>query len=199
MTSNLFLLDPDLIDHIAGLLQGNAAISDGIQAAALLAIDACAHLRARMPEVLTAVAAHVSHGPLMSIFRHIADNMDTGQHVRYFVCIDADFPVSPELVDAGFSLIAYIASSPSHVTMLTSAGVLPILLKVLGTKADRKDSVRSIRMMRCCMLTRQYVPRALGLIDSILYSNTQALPQFTNVDGVNTLVTSVNVCFMMNE
>lgn len=39
----------------------------------------------------------------------------------------------------------------------------------------------------------QYIPRATGLIDAILYSNTQALPQFTNIDGVNTLIGSVKV------
>ena len=85
-------------------------------------------------------------------------------------------PPAHELVDASFSLVGYIATSPSHGGMLLGPGFLPLLLKLLGTQCDRRDT---------------YIPRAAGLLDSALMSGNLAVQVITGAGGINTLVTRV--------
>jgi len=73
--STLFLYEPDLISQIAGLLLPAHETTDGLGVAAVTALDACAHHRSKLTEVLNAVSANVSHGILLTLFREVVDKL----------------------------------------------------------------------------------------------------------------------------
>ncbi|WVQ94836.1 hypothetical protein IAU59_001919 [Kwoniella sp. CBS 9459] len=173
--SGLFLYEPDLVPEIADLIR--AAPSDEIVTGALLALDACAHHRAKTTEVMTAVSANVNHGILISFLRHMVDKMVQGGEL-YKISSRADSTVSVpyELFDASIAFVAYISTSSTHANMLMGAGILPVLLDILGANNDRRE---------------QCIPRASGLIDSIIFSSPQAMSNFSGIDGINILVSKV--------
>ncbi|OCF44407.1 hypothetical protein I317_01667 [Kwoniella heveanensis CBS 569] len=160
--SGLFLYEPELVPQIADLIR--AAPSDEIITGALLALDACAHHRAKTTEVMTAVSANVNHGILISFLRQMVDKMIQGVSVPY------------EMFDASIAFIAYISTSPIHNNMLMGAGILRLLLDMLGVNNDRRE---------------QCIPRASGLLDSIIFSANQGMSNFSGIDGVNSLVSKV--------
>lgn len=124
--SSIFLYEPDLIGQIAELCHPSRDVGYFTATAALLVLDACAHQRSKISEVLTAVSANVNHGILISWFRS--------------AMADASAPY--ELVDAIIGFIAYLATSPSHGHMIIGAGILPLLLDMMGTENERRDNVR---------------------------------------------------------
>ncbi|KAK0461087.1 uncharacterized protein EV420DRAFT_1746494 [Desarmillaria tabescens] len=68
-TSSIFLYEPDLITHVAELLQVDKDIPIAVQTAAISALDALARYRSKIQEVLTSVNAGVNHGILMGLLR----------------------------------------------------------------------------------------------------------------------------------
>ncbi|WWD19760.1 hypothetical protein CI109_104224 [Kwoniella shandongensis] len=164
--SGLFLYEPELVSQLADVLRAASDVGEEVALTSLLALDACAHHRAKTGEVMTAVCANVNHGIIISFFRNMVDQLVRGSDI------------SPDLVDASMSFIAFISSSSVHNNMLMGAGILRLLLNMLGTVGQYRDS---------------YVPRATGLIDSIIFSNPQALSNFSAIDGVNTLVQRVRI------
>lgn len=81
-----------------------------------------------------------------------------------------------DVTDAMLSLIAFVAASTAHNNLLVSAGGLLPLLDFLTIKEP-------IRI--------NYIPRACGLIEAVLFNNQQGLSTFSSIDGVNTLVTRI--------
>jgi E3 ubiquitin-protein ligase HUWE1 len=77
--STLLMYEPDLLTQIAELLLPSRDIGDKITTAAVLALDACAHYRSKMSEVLTAISANVNHGILISLFRHVVGKIVAGR------------------------------------------------------------------------------------------------------------------------
>jgi len=71
--SALFLYEPDLIIQISDLF--GPSIPEPTQAAAIAALDGCIRSRSRLPDVLTAIGANLSHGGLMSLFRRVVNKL----------------------------------------------------------------------------------------------------------------------------
>lgn len=71
--SPLFLYEPDLITQIGELF--GASIAEPTQAAAIAALDGCIRSRSRLPDVLNAIGANMSHGGLMSMFRRVVGKL----------------------------------------------------------------------------------------------------------------------------
>nr|XP_019010464.1 uncharacterized protein I206_04933 [Kwoniella pini CBS 10737]OCF49245.1 hypothetical protein I206_04933 [Kwoniella pini CBS 10737] len=159
--SGLFLYEPELVPQLADLLRASQQVGETVTIGVLHALDACAHHRVKMSEVLTAVSANVNHGILVTFFRNMVEQLMKGESVPN------------DLFDAAISFVAYIPNSPVHINMLMGAGILRLLLEVLGTTGERREN---------------YIPRATGLIDSIIFASPQALSNFSNADGVNLLV-----------
>ena len=144
----LFLYEPALIGHIAELLLPSHGAPDQVVAAAVLALETCAHYSSKFSEVLTAVSPNVNHGILITLFRFVVSKLDgTGKPGFVGPCLWLD-TVSDELVDAIFSFIAFITASPPHGHMLVSAGILPVLLEMAQTHAERRNSVSL-----CCQVS----------------------------------------------
>ena len=138
--STLFLYEPDLLAQISELLVPSRGVPDDVSTAAALTMDACAHHRSKLFDVLTAIGASVSHGILISLFRHVVNKLLAGGECSVPPLLKAEY-VLHELVDSVVSLIAYVMASSPHGHMLVGAGILPILLDMARVEDDRRDSV----------------------------------------------------------
>ena len=165
--SALFLYEPDLIPHIAELLQVDPRISTHIQTAAIGALDALARYKSKVQEVLSAVNAGVNHGVLMALMRnmvtHIADPESTLPH---------------SFIEALLSFITYIASHASGGNMIVGAGLIPLLIQIMEIKASSRLPV---------------ISKTMQLVDNVLYTYQNAFSLFCASRGVDVLVERIEV------
>ncbi|CAK9787037.1 hypothetical protein CC85DRAFT_263373 [Cutaneotrichosporon oleaginosum] len=161
VASDIFLRDPELVSDLTELLAVDDCIGENVVASTILALDAASHHR---HDVLSSIGAHAGHGVIMSLLRSVASKLVANEHVSH------------DIVDALFGFVAYINAAPTHGSQLIGAGLLPVLLDMLNTKGERRG---------------QYIPRAIGLIDSAYFAHTQALQAFINADGLNVLVARI--------
>ncbi|KAF7288667.1 hypothetical protein HMN09_01372700 [Mycena chlorophos] len=160
--TSLFLYEPDVINHIAELLQTDKDIPVGVQTAALAALDALAHYRNRIQEVLTAVNAGVNHGLLMNLVRKtVADVANP----------ESTLPHS--FTDALWSFVTFVASHASGGNMIVGAGLVPLLVQMIENKLTNR---------------LQLVSKTMQLIDNVLYSFTNAFQLYCAARGVEALV-----------
>ncbi|KAJ7287510.1 hypothetical protein C8J57DRAFT_1707813 [Mycena rebaudengoi] len=161
-TSSLFLYEPDLINHIAELLQIDKDVPVSVQTAAIAALDALAHYRNRIQEVLTAVNAGVNHGILMALIRKtVADVANP----------DSILPHS--FAEALLSFVTFIASHASGGNMVVGAGLIPLLIQVIENRLPQRLPL---------------VSKTMQLVDNVLYSFTNAFQLFCTSRGVDVLV-----------
>ncbi|KAF9012343.1 hypothetical protein BDQ17DRAFT_1232733 [Cyathus striatus] len=161
-TSSLFLYEPDLITHIAELLQVDHGISVRVQTAAISALDAMARYRNKMQEVLTAVNAGVNHGILMALFRKMVSDVT-----------NPNCEVPHAFVDALLSFVTFIASHASGGNMVVGAGLVPLLIQLIDNKLRARLPV---------------ISKTMQLVDNVLYSFTNAFNLFCSARGVEVLV-----------
>ncbi|EIW71937.1 hypothetical protein TREMEDRAFT_70589 [Tremella mesenterica DSM 1558] len=162
--STVFLYEPRLVSQLVDLVRAYTPSTAKVTTSALLLLDACAHHRSRASEVCGYVSGSTSRGALITLLRHITSDLSAG-----------DEP-SPDLMDATLTLTALVLSTPTFASMLVGAGILPILLDIVRAKSSRRDN---------------YTPRAVGLIETAIYSTSQGLSMFSNADGINVLVTCI--------
>ncbi|KAF7361866.1 hypothetical protein MVEN_00531100 [Mycena venus] len=161
-TTSLFLYEPDLINNIAELLQIDKDVPVSVQTAAIAALDALAHYRNRIQEVLTAVNAGVNHGILMALIRKTV--VDVGNP-------DSTLPHS--FAEALLSFVTFIASHASGGNMVVGAGLIPLLIQVIENRLPHRLPL---------------VSKTMQLVDNVLYSFTNAFQLFCTSRGVDVLV-----------
>lgn len=161
-TSNLFLYEPDLIVHIAELLQIDHGIPVQVQTAAIAALDALARYRSRIQEVLTAVNAGVNHGILMALVRKTVGDV-----------ANEESRLPHTFIEALLSFVTFIASHASGGNMVIGAGLIPLLIQMIDNKSP---------------LRLQAVSKTMQLVDNVLYSFTNAFHLFCGARGVDVLV-----------
>ncbi|ODN73426.1 hypothetical protein L202_07951 [Cryptococcus amylolentus CBS 6039] len=159
--SNLFLYEPEMVSQLADLMRSSDTVGEDVTTGALIALCACAHHQNKMGEVMTSVSVNVNHGVMVTFLRRLVQRSTNGDTMSF------------EVIDATMAFIAYLATSPSHSNMLMGAGILRLLLEMLKTTGSKRETC---------------IPRATGLIDSIIFSNPQGLSNFSGIDGVNALV-----------
>ena len=169
--SSLFIYEPDLIGHVAELLQLDAGVSVTVQTAAIAALDALARYRTKMQEVLTAVNAGVNHGVLMALLRKTISDVS-----------NSDCKLPHSFVEALLAFVTFIASHPAGGNMIVGAGLVPLLVQVIGNKLPDRLAV---------------VSKTMQLVDNVLYSFTNAFQLFCAGRGVETLVDRIEVNFRM--
>lgn len=170
-TSSLFLYEPDLIAHVAELLQVDHDVPIVVQTAAIGALDALARYRSKIQEVLTAVNAGVNHGILMALFRKtVADVADPKSTLPH------------SFVEALLSFVTFIASHASGGNMIVGAGLIPLLIQVVGNKMPQRLLV---------------VSKTMQLVDNVLYSFTNAFQLFCASRGVEVLVERIEVYLLV--
>lgn len=167
--SSLFLYEPDLIAHIAELLQLDHGVSVTVQTAAIAALDALARYRNKIQEVLTAINAGVNHGILMALVRKTV--ADVGSP-------NCKLPHS--FVEALLSFVTYIASHSAGGNMVVGAGLVPLLVQIIGNRIPERLAV---------------VSKTMQLVDNVLYSFTNAFQLFCGGRGVEALVDRIEVSF----
>ncbi|KAF7321292.1 hypothetical protein MKEN_00649200 [Mycena kentingensis (nom. inval.)] len=160
--TSLFLYEPDVINHIAELLQTDKGIPVAVHTAALAALDALARYRNRVQEVLTAVNAGVNHGLLMSMIRKTVADVTNPE---------STLPHS--FTEALWSFLTYIAAHASGGNMIVGAGLIPLLIQMIENKLPNRLPL---------------VSKTMQLVDNVLYSFTNAFSLFCAARGVEALV-----------
>jgi E3 ubiquitin-protein ligase HUWE1 len=166
--TSLFLYEPDLIVHIAELLQIDKGVPVRVQTTAISALDSLAHYRSRNQEVLTAVNAGVNHGILMALVRRtVADVADPA----------STLPQS--FIEALMSFVTFISTHASGGNMVVGAGLIPLLIQMIDNKLPNRLPV---------------VSKTMQLVDNVLYSFTNAFNIFCTSHGIEALVNRIEVC-----
>lgn len=171
-TSALFLYEPDLIGHIAELLQVDRGVPTMVQTAAIAALDALARYKNKVQEVLTAVNAGVNHGILMALVRNMVAEVS-----------NPESKLPHAFVEALLSFITYIASHASGGNMVVGAGLIPLLIQIMENRSPFRLPV---------------ISKTMQLVDNVLYSFTNAFTLFCAARGVDVLVDRIEVCSFFN-
>ncbi|KAJ9104930.1 hypothetical protein QFC19_003725 [Naganishia cerealis] len=158
--TELFLYEPNMVAQLADIVNPNSHVSDRIIAPAFMALDACAHYRYKITEVMSALNANVAHGILMNCYREVVRRLATEQGAPH------------ELVDSLLTFVAYLASSSGYGNMLVGAGIVPLIIDLVKVTHPARGG---------------YVARAIGLIDNMMYTSNNAFNIFCNASGLQTL------------
>ncbi|KAG6850146.1 hypothetical protein H0H93_000531, partial [Arthromyces matolae] len=161
-STSLFLYEPDVITHIAELLQIDMNIPVRLQTTAVAALDSLARYRQRNQEVLTAVNAGVNHGILMALVRKTLTD-----------AASAESTIPRSFIDALLNFVAYLSSHSTGGNMVVGAGLIPVLIEAINNRLPNRLPVLS---------------KIMQLIDNILYGYTNAFNIFCNSRGIETLV-----------
>ncbi|GLB37041.1 putative protein with domain of Unknown Function (DUF913) [Lyophyllum shimeji] len=164
-TTSLFLYEPDLIAHIAELLQIDNDVPVRVQTTAIAALDSLARYRTRNQEVLTAVNAGVNHGILMALVRK-----------TFAEAADPASTLPQSFIDALLSFVSFISSHSSGGNMIVGAGLIPLLIQAIDNKLPNRLPVLS---------------KTMQLVDNILYGFTNAFNIFCSSRGVEALVNRI--------
>ncbi|KAG8879106.1 hypothetical protein FRB97_002021 [Tulasnella sp. 331] len=160
--NTLFLYDPELINHIAELIQPDRDIPYSVQVAALTVLDALGRYRFKISEVLGAVNAGVSHGTLLSALRKTVTLLQ-----------DPKSSVPLEFIEALLSLFMLLTSSPGGGPAIVGAGLIPLIVQVLDVKTPPRLTI---------------VSKTTVLLDNVLYGYGNAFQVFCNNSGVDVLI-----------
>lgn len=169
--TSLFAYEPDLIMHIAELLRVEHAVPILVQTAAISALDAFVRYRGKTQEVFTALNAGVNHGILMALLRKTI--VDVGK---------PDCTIPHSFVDVLLSFISYVSTSSGGGNMVVGAGLVPLLIQLMGNQLSNRLPV---------------VSKTMQLIDSVVYNHTNAFQIFCNSNGVQILVGRIEVCHLL--
>ncbi|KAI0766838.1 hypothetical protein BD413DRAFT_614840 [Trametes elegans] len=160
--SSLFLYEPDLIAHIAELLQLDRGVDIQVQTASVAALDAMSRYRSKIQDVLTAVNAGVNHGILMALLRKTVS--DVAQPTS---------TLPQAFVEALFSFITFLATHSSGGNMIVGAGLVPVLIQAIENRLPNRLYL---------------VSKTMQLLDNVLYGYNNAFQLFCNARGVEILV-----------
>jgi E3 ubiquitin-protein ligase HUWE1 len=165
--ASIFLYEPDLIIHIAEVLQIDRDVPVSVQTAAIASLDALARYRNKIQEALTAVNAGVNHGILMALVRKtVADVRDPSSTLPH------------SFIEALLSFVTFIASHSSGGNMVVGAGLVPLLIQAIDNRLPQRLPV---------------VSKVMQLVDNVLYSFQNAFQLFCTAGGIEVLVDRIEV------
>lgn len=166
--TQLFLYEPDIIQKTAALVESQIDGDQSVQAAGFYALDGLGRFRSKLSEVLSSISASVNHGILLTVLRSAVEEFP-----------DPQSNVSDHLIDSLFGLIAFITSTSVGSSMIVSAGLVPLLVQLVDT--CRSD----------LYVLQRTVSRAIGLIDSVVYTFPPAFQWFTDAKGLEVFVNRI--------
>ncbi|EJD34111.1 hypothetical protein AURDEDRAFT_109329 [Auricularia subglabra TFB-10046 SS5] len=161
----LFLYEPDLVSHLAEVLQFDRDAPIAVQSAAISALDGLVRYRSKMQEVLTALNVGVNHGVLMALLRKIVAEAASPEST-----------ISSAFIETVLSFVSHIASHAAGGNMIIGAGLVPVLIQIMDNTLPSMLSV---------------VSKAMSLLDSVLYGFSNAFSILCNAHGVESLVARV--------
>lgn len=165
LQAKLACLESNLVAQLAHLAIPEHNSCDSVVAASTWALEAIAHHRQRLGEVLNLLGASISHGTLMYALRK----------TLIVVCRSSD-GFHTETLDAQMSLLHYLSTTNIAGTMLCSAGLIQLLLYFV---------------QECPRAALRVLVKAISLLDHLVYGFPQAFQIFCNASGVSTVVNRI--------
>ncbi|MCO5612178.1 hypothetical protein L7F22_066440 [Adiantum nelumboides] len=163
--TQLFLYEPDVVPRTAALVDPARKLPQDIVSSALYALDALGRYKSRLAEVLAALNTSVNHGILLHLLRQLIDDLATGA------------PASSEFfVDALYGILSFVTSTSNGNSMVVGAGLVQLLVALV--KTGRTDTY----------MVQRSVTRAIGLIDTVIYTNPHAFTIYCQAQGPDVFV-----------
>lgn len=164
LQAKLLSMEPNIIDQLSKVVHADSDTSDSIRASGFAALEAIAHHRSRLSDVLTVLGASISHGLLMSSFRNLLAEFESNERST---------AISADLVDAHINLLHYLSTTNTAGSMLCAAGLVQTLASFLG---NRQEGALRILV------------KSLNLLDHLVYGFPQAFQIFCDCGGLRSLV-----------
>lgn len=174
----ILLLDQDeprrlqLAYQLAELVQGGdkpgkgAEIPKWLQTLALGGLEALARHKTKTADVCAALSVNVNHGVLLYLMRKVV--VDLGNESG-----DDENREAEEWREALFSLVGLLPTTSHTGSLLVSAGLIPILVDLVNLRTKRAF---------------RHIPKALSLLDQLLYSVQNAFQTFADSKGLEAVV-----------
>ncbi|KAI5856087.1 DNA binding protein [Tricharina praecox] len=162
--------------QLAELVQGGERQGKGgeipkwLQSLALGGLEALARHKTRNADVCGALSVNVNHGVLLYLMRKAVAELSSD---------DSNDPSgeAEEWREALFSLMCFLPTNSHTAAMLISAGLVPILVDLINMRTTK---------------AHRLIPKALSILDHILYSVPNAIQTFANAKGLDAVVDLVS-------
>jgi E3 ubiquitin-protein ligase HUWE1 len=145
--------------------EGDVPVPRKLQTIAFSTLDALAQHPSKYNDVCAALSTNVSHGVLLYVVRKAVAEM--GEEPASDTLTEQD-----EWREALFSLLSNISVMPRAGSELITAGLMPILVEVLGLRTA---------------VAERYHPKVLSFLDGIMYSARDAFQTLVNADGLQAI------------
>jgi E3 ubiquitin-protein ligase HUWE1 len=161
-----------IVYQLAELVQASDKTSQSgevplwLQTLALGALEAFARHKPRAADVCAALSVNVNHGVLLYILRKFVAGLSSEDG-------DEDSFDVEEWRDALFSLISFLPGTSHTGSLLVSAGLIPILVELINLRTQR---------------ALRQIPKALNLLDQLIYGVATAFQTFANAKGLDAVV-----------
>ncbi|KAJ3313756.1 hypothetical protein HDV04_001560 [Boothiomyces sp. JEL0838] len=180
-TNKIFLFESDLISQVAQNLANNTNLGQDARFCCLTLLDNLAHYRGKLNEVLSVMNASANHGFLMVELNHAIESNTLGMS-------KANAEGSTEFVEGLFSFLTFILGTQVGGNMIISAGIIPLLISSFNNTLETHLKI----IAKCC-----------NMLDNILYGFPPALNVFTGANGLQALVTriqlEIDTCLRIKE
>ncbi|KAJ3321382.1 hypothetical protein HDV06_004367 [Boothiomyces sp. JEL0866] len=163
-TSKIFLFESDLIAQVAHNLSNNTDLGQDARFCCLTLLDNLAHYRGKLNEVLSVMNVSANHGFLMVELNNVIEGTAT----------DA----LNEFVEGLFSFLTFILGTQVGGNMIISAGIIPLLISSFNNSSETHLKI----IAKCC-----------NMLDNILYGFPPALNVFTGANGLQALVSRIQL------
>lgn len=137
-----------------------------LQTLALSGLEALAHHKTKYADVCAALSVNVNHGVLLYLMRKVVVELGAEDDVIEDV-------ETEEWREALFSLVSYLPTTQHTGTLLVSAGLIPILVDLVNLRTKKAF---------------RHTPKALGLLDTLLYAVQNAFQTFATAKGLEAIV-----------
>lgn len=162
MQARLFSLESNVVSQLAQLIHPDRQICLSVSSSSLNALEAIAHHRPRLGDVLSVLGASVNHGILMQTLRTTLSSLQRTKSLQV-----------TDMLDALLSLIQYLSTTNVAGSMLCSAGLVQLLVQMI---------------QNCQEGALRLLVKALNLLDHLIYGFPQAFQTFCEARGVSILV-----------
>ncbi|KAI5799845.1 hypothetical protein EDC01DRAFT_764959 [Geopyxis carbonaria] len=149
--------------------QDEGEVPRWLQTLALGGLESLTRHKARVTDVSNALSLNVNHGVLLYIMRKLLgelgdENADSSG--------DAE-----QWREALFSMINVMPTTNNTGSLMVSAGIIPLLIDMINLRTKRAF---------------RYLPRAINLLDQLVYGVQNAFQAFANAQGLDAVVDLVS-------
>lgn len=143
--------------------EGDVPVPRHVQSIAFDALTALAEHQVKFPDVCAALNTNVNHGVLLYVVRKAVAEMNADD--------TSDKETEADIWRCAlFTLVSCLAGNPRTGSDLVTAGLIPILVEVLGIRAS---------------IAERYQVTVLTFLDALLYSTRDAFQALVNANGLD--------------